>query len=272
MATVVGIARYDTVSGKTRFAGLAGAHGLDVEAIHWTDDDTVVFQFGRLRTAESSVGIAVWSWGPTGLPQKTPDAPQTEEWTSATAGRHVVEKGLRYAVLPAGATRASAATVLPRLPDVAWSDVTTDGTYVAGVQVGPSPDSYTGKGSLRVGRLRAGHPVTMRRMKDLHALGIVGWSGPGRLLVAAARNGVPNSAELKTVDLDSGVVHDVGTIRNRNRWPGVPQYATDLLTKPFVARAVPHWHDDRWDAAGWGALGAALLAGGFLLWRRRARG
>lgn len=273
MATVAGIARHDTVTGKTRFHPIPSEHGVEPEGIRWTDDDTVLFQYGVIASARAVSDVAHWSWGRHGGPRYQVHGLDLDGWTSAQHGGHVMRFGNIMMTLPVGAVTRPANALLTRIPLVAWGDFTTNGTDAAGVEVGPDPDTITDTGALRVGRTRNGQVKKMTRVAGLKVLGIIGWTGPRDILVVTKPRDNPPEARLVRVDVRTGAVHGVGTIRTRGQWPGAPQYATDLLTTPVVARAVPDWREDDWTAAGWGGLVALVVAGGaVLVWRRRARG
>lgn len=272
MATVTGIARYDTVTGKTRFRPIASPHGLDPEGIQWSDDDIVLFQYGRVISRTSADGIATWSWGVGGEPHRVTKPVDLDAWTPTRNGGHGFATAAGFSWLPAGATRRDEATAIRGIPAVGWAALTTSGAYVAGIRAGPQPGYFNGKGGLRVGRLRAGAVHQMRRIRGVRPAVIVGWTDRKTLIVVTTVSSSDVPHRLVSIDVATDDIHEVGTVRNPQGWPVDPQYATSLLTRPFVARPVPVLGESHWRAAGWGALVAVVLVGGFVLWRRRARG
>jgi hypothetical protein len=274
MATVDGIARYNTVTGRTRVEPIPSQHGLAPEGIRWTDDTTVLLEYGHVLNRHAANRISGWAWG--GGPndfEKVDGMVTLDNWTSVPDGNHMVGTGDGFHILVTGAEHRDAGSPIKGLPHLGWGQVTTDGAYVVAQRIGPDPTTFSGPSVLMYGPLRERGVGRMTRVRSMQVAAIVGWSAQGRLLVVGQkRNGT--AGVLSQIDLDTGVVRDEGTIRNPEGWPGTPQYADALLSRPLLTRALPEAPDDDWAAAGWGALAAlALAGGGALLWRRRrARG
>jgi hypothetical protein len=278
---VGGWAVYDTVTGDVVEHRIESRLGLTPDGLAWLEDGRLFAQHGvvtqRRRDGASASGRPPVVWSPqTGRADTAWTQPMLLDSAASTDRGLVTVSGTRLAVRDLTTGRPEGRLRLAAAADLRDIAVSPDGTEVVAL---PQESDWT-VSRLLVGALPAGAvprgkdgaDVAMRMVRlDLDAYEVLGWRGPGQVLLRAGLAGGPDSryAGVYAVDVRTGE-HELLVRETRENWLGSPDYADDLWSRATVARPGPQWAPDpRWVATGGTVLAGAIAW--FVLRRRRAR-
>lgn len=268
---VVGVAVYDSASGRTTRQVVETEHGLDVDQLMWIGD-TVLLDYGQYDTftanGSSTTRSPVLTWDlATGEVDRTVSPEAYPGLADATpAGDSVVVRSgpRRFQVVAAdGSTIAG-----PRL-DVKLDGpvhVTADGGLVASYENTDPPNVKSfGNSPLVVADLRGDQAGVTRRLPDTRGDRIVGWRDNEHLIVFES---FAAAASYASLDVATGEKETLLVLPER--FGSDVQVAYDALTGPSFAAPEPDGPTDpRWLVGLAGAI--AVLLAGALTWRHRVR-
>lgn len=278
--SVVGLAIYDTVTGKVRQHPMSTKYGLEPSALSWLDTDRVYFLAAQDRAVDASMKPAPDDWGSvlttsTGVVQQVrATLPRPKGFRSvdtvsnsvAAGGRIILAThGDRAFVLDAGSHAPRVEAV--KLPTAATghSDfvlISPSGRHGSALRLGgaakaPLQDFTTGSG----GRER----VVPRSRQNYQQTDLIGMPDDHHVLT--------KSGEIRSVDLRTGKSTLVSHLNDG--YFSELTFAADAFAHTSVDRPAPPYPMDprvRWGLIGGsGALLVLVVGAGVILRRRRAK-
>jgi hypothetical protein len=269
-AWVGGYAAYDAVTGEVVRHEVPSRLGLAPETMAWAGDDALVLQYGLIDDRDGDGG-----WGSVAQPPVL-WRPGGDSLTELTGRR-----GWISTVSPTGSGFAAVTArglelrdELEARPDrvlrvtgergAAASTVSPDADTMVMLQQG-----RTGMvRRLLVGQVGAGPVVGLEPLPlEVEAFELVGWQGPGHVVVRGVADRRQRYADVYAVDVRTGR-HELLVHEDRINWSGYPRYATALWSRPTVSRPAPEDEADPRLLVAGGAVLALAGAWGFRRWRR----
>ena len=273
---IVGFASYDTVTGRSTVDRVATVHGIDPQQLVWTGDSSslvaVFAQWAHASDQGLGFGAVPQALEPSsGRVTRVPELGEFAQVVGPIAGGISIFVGSRQ--LPrvldplTGASHAlPAGQLLPGLyPQTEFTS--PDGRLVAA----NGGDFHLYVGSARIGAQPGWQQIYT---PGTHPVVLAGWLDETHLLYAAwsqhfgAGPGVGDSnpgPAWYTVDVTTGDVKPAGFTSHATSddW-NIPQFATNLLTRPFVPAHQPPFRLDPRVIPGVAAALLALIAIGAL--------
>ncbi len=271
-AGVGGVGIYDTVTGKARTYRVASPHGLYPSVLMWSDDRTLVFDYGQWQHGGhgggGADGFAPFVWGH-GFAQPRPVddsriAPGFDERVTAGFGRAVVPGSGSAGVWIVDPRHLSTERWVPGVRTSWPVHLSPSGTTLAHLRGGGTPYQIVTRAATPVGATHISEPRSRVFAGGHRTYDLVGWQDDSHLVVVTRAPGENLELQLERLDITTGQQTTLVAP------PVIPDIATDLLVAPSRHASPPPSPWSQRVELGL-VLGSLLGLGLLLLAVRRAR-